>query len=80
MTLQPRERRMLMLLPAAGVVALVIYLWGSNDTPKVVGPSVSNAAMAEKRLARLREVGATVPAKEEILKKVWPNWQIARRV
>ena len=71
MTLQPRERRMLMLLPVAGVIALVIYLWGpSNNASKVVGPSASNAAVAEKRLARLRETSATVPAKEEILKKV----------
>jgi type II secretory pathway component PulM len=70
MTLQPRERKMLMLLPVGVVVFLALYFWGSDDTPKVVAPSLSTAATAEKRLAHLREVAATVPAKEEIFKKV----------
>ena len=70
MTLQPRERRLLMVLPVALVVFGVIYFWSSEDAPKVVAPSVSSAATAEKRLAHLREVAATVPGKELILKKV----------
>jgi hypothetical protein len=69
MTLQPRERRALMLLPVAVAIFLVSYFWNSSDTP-VAAPTSSTAAIAEKRLARLREVAATVPAKEEILKKV----------
>jgi hypothetical protein len=71
MTLQPRERGLLMVLPVAVIVFLAIYFWNSSsDAPKVVAPTASTAATAEKRLAHLREVAATVPAKEEILKKV----------
>jgi hypothetical protein len=70
MTLQPRERKMLMVLPVCVGAFLVFYFWGSNDAPPVVAPASSNAATAEKRLAHLREVAATVPAKEAILKKV----------
>jgi hypothetical protein len=69
MTLQPRERRALMLLPVAVAIFLVSYFWNSSDTP-VAAPTSSTAAIAEKRLARLREIASTVPAKEEILKKV----------
>jgi hypothetical protein len=70
MTLQPRERRLVMVLPVALVVFGVIYFWGSDAAPRVVAPTVSSAATAEKRLAHLREVAATVPGKEVILKKV----------
>lgn len=70
MTLQPRERRLLMALPVALLVFGVIYYWGSDDAPKVVAPTVSSSATSEKRLTHLREVAATVPAKEAILKKV----------
>ncbi len=70
MTLQPRERVLLMVLPVALALFLVIYFWGSNDGPPVVAPTSSNAANAEKRLARLREAAATVPGKEQILRKV----------
>jgi hypothetical protein len=71
MTLQPRERGLLMVLPVAVVLFLAIYFWNSSsDAPTVVAPSKSTAATAEKRLAHLREVAATVRPKEEILKKV----------
>lgn len=70
MNLQPRERRLLMVLPAAVAIFLVLYFRDSSDAPAVVAPSVSSAASAEKRLAHLREVAATVPAKEAILKRV----------
>ena len=73
MNITPRERRTL----AWGAVSLVLtgiaYLWqngsGGGSTAAVVAPTDS-IALAEKRLARLRDTAATVPQKEEILKGV----------
>ena len=71
MTLSPRDRRALALLAAAAVIAVVVYRFGlPSATPAVVGPSGDPVTLAEKRLARLRDVAATVPAKEQILKQV----------
>jgi Type II secretion system (T2SS), protein M subtype b len=68
--LQPRERRALMLLPVGLVVWVILYFVTAQREPDVVAPTASTVAAAEKRLTRLREIAASVPAKEEILKKV----------
>jgi hypothetical protein len=72
MNITPRERRAL----AWGAVSLALtgiaYLWqggSGGGTAAVVAPTDS-IALAEKRLARLRDTAATVPRKEEILKGV----------
>jgi hypothetical protein len=73
MTLQPRDRRALAWLGVSALLSLVVYLWMS------LGPGSSEAAAPvasdsvptqEQRLARLRDIAATTPGKEEILKKV----------
>ena len=69
MTLQPRYKRALALIAAIEVVLLAYKYWPTGSTPVVVA-SMNSVAMAEKRLARLREVAATVPAKEEVAAKV----------
>ena len=69
MTLQPRERIFVAVLPVAAAAILAYAYWPENTAPKVPAASDSVPA-AEKRLARLRETAATVPAKLEILKQV----------
>ena len=70
MTLQERDKRALVLLGGAAVVAMAVYFWPSGDgSVKIVRPGDSVQA-EEKRLTRMRQLAATVPGKEEVLKKV----------
>lgn len=70
MTLTDRDKRAVLLL---GVVVVGVVAWlsfsGSGGSAKLVRPADSTA-LAEKRLNRLRQVAATLPAKEGILKQV----------
>ncbi len=70
MTLQRRDRRALALLAVAAIFGLAYRFWPADAGPAVVAPVGNPVTLAETRLARLRETAATVPAKEEILKKV----------
>ena len=78
MTLTPRERRSLAGLGVSLALSGIWALWQSNGTgtAAIVAPTDSTE-LAEKRLARLRDTAATVPAKEEILKGVAA--QLAKR-
>jgi hypothetical protein len=66
-----RDRRALMLMAAVVVVGLPLYLIVNRDTSGVAAPGVSRVdpQMAQQRLARLRQVAATVPAREAVLKQ-----------
>ena len=70
MTLQPRDRRALTWL---GVSAVLMLIWRfaipSSDSSGVVTPQDS-VDMAERRLAKLRRISATVPGKEALLTRV----------
>lgn len=71
MSVSPRERRF---LAGLGVSVAISGIWyfmqnSGGGTAAVVAPTDS-IALAEKRLARLRDTAATVPQKEEILKSV----------
>src|SRR5882724_1634600 len=70
MTLQPRDRRALAILAPMVILTLVYELWPSSGPAPVVAPAADSVALSERRLVRLREAAATVPGKEEILKKV----------
>ena len=64
-----RDRRALLL----GGVALVILLISvmSKRTPEVkVATAADTVEQAERKLAKMRQLAATVPGKEELLKKV----------
>lgn len=67
MNLSPRDRRALLLLSVAAIVALAIRLWPEGGTASAAAPA-QTVAQAEQRLARLREIAASVPAKEAVLK------------
>ena len=71
--LSERDRRALVVLVAGLVVSGVLYfVFPSNSgTANVVAHAVNqdNAALAQQRLARLRQIAATVPAREAVLKQ-----------
>ncbi len=72
MSVSPRERRFLAWLGVSVALSGIAYFWqssGSGGASAVVAPTDS-IALAEKRLARLRDTAATVPQKEDILKSV----------
>jgi len=69
--LEPREKIALMALGAALTVAAAVLayeFWPAGTAAAAVAPAQSVAQM-EQRLARVREIAATVPGKQEILKK-----------
>ncbi len=69
MTLTSRDKRALVLAPVGLVILGVSYYMTSDSTPTVVAPTVSTVDAAQKRLVHMKEVAATVPAKQDILKK-----------
>lgn len=70
MTLQKRDKRALVILGAAAVALIVWnYLLTRESTTPIVSAAGSIPA-AEKRLARLRQTAALLPAREETLKAV----------
>jgi hypothetical protein len=70
MTIATRDRRALLTLGVA-VAGVLAYLYWPDSAPSPVAVSAGESvAQAEQRLARMREMAATVPAKEAILKQV----------
>jgi len=71
--LSRRDRRALVVLGAGlAVAALLYYVFPSNSgTVSLAAASAKqdNGALAQQRLARLREIAATVPAREAVLKQ-----------
>ena len=71
MTLQPRDKRALVILGVALSAGAAYQFWPAGATPSLtVSADTTTVETAEIRLARMRQLAATVPAKEEILKKV----------
>ncbi len=70
MNMSTRDRRALAALSVAVVLGLIYRFWPADSAPAVVAPASGNLALTEKRLAKLRESAATVPAKEAIVKQV----------
>jgi hypothetical protein len=70
MNLSTRDRRAVLLLALGLMTVLVLRygVYGQRQT-SVVAASDS-VPLAEKRLARLRQVAATVPAKQSLAKKI----------
>jgi hypothetical protein len=66
-----RDRRALILLGAALAVYAVIYFVYPGGSATVPNSSTSSesAALAKQRLARLRQLATTVPAREAMLKQ-----------
>jgi hypothetical protein len=69
MTLSTREKRLLAVMGAVAIVVAISYSSSDSGTVKVVKASGS-AELTKKRLEKLREAAATVPAKEAVLRQV----------
>jgi hypothetical protein len=77
MTISDRDRRALVVLAAGLAVTAILYiLFPSNTgTTSVAAPSIArdinqdNVGLAQQRLVRLRQIAATVPAREATLKQ-----------
>ena len=70
-TLEPREKKAVAALAVAlglTVVVLAYEFWPANTAVADVSPQ--SVPQMEQRLARVREIAASVPGKQEILKKV----------
>jgi len=79
LNLQPRDRRALAMLAASALLAIGYRFWPESSAPGVVGPVGNPVSNAERRLARLRETAATVPAKEAIFKKISAELNVRER-
>ena len=76
MKLEKRDRRALLLFAAAAAVMLLMKL-STRSGPEVAEAATDSVEMAEKKLTRLRQLAATVPGKEALLKLA--NEQLAAR-
>ncbi|HEV2202445.1 MAG TPA: type II secretion system protein GspM [Bryobacteraceae bacterium] len=79
MNLSPRDRRALAGLAVAVILGLVYRFWPASTASTVVAPAADNVALAEKRLAKLRDTASTAPAKEAILKQVSSDLALRER-
>lgn len=70
MTLTPGGRRALAWTLVSGILSVIWAYWPHSSEPVVIAASTDSVSMAEKQLAKLREIAATVPQKQEILKQV----------
>lgn len=70
MNLSRRDKRALAALGAAVAFTLAVWFWPAPDGAAAVPAAVSDIPNTERRLTRLRQLAATVPAREESLKQV----------
>jgi hypothetical protein len=71
MTLDTRQRRGLAFLAMTLLLGVIMNrLFSDRTATEVVAPSTDTVAVAERRLAQLRDTAATVPSREENLKKI----------
>lgn len=70
MTLSKRDRRALAGLAAAVPLFLILRFATSEKSAPAVAGAFDSIGVSEKRLARVRQLAATVPGKEEVLKQV----------
>jgi hypothetical protein len=68
MKLEKRERALLLVAGALAVIVAVRFGVG-NSGPAVAEASVDSVETAEKKLIKLRQLAATVPGKEAVLKQ-----------
>src|SRR5205814_10495715 len=69
-TFGQRDRRALLLLCLAALSILVLRVTVFSDSQAKVVKAADSIPLAQKRLARLRQIAATVPGKEAVLKQV----------
>ena len=79
MSLTARDRRALVLLGAGLLTVIVLRFGVYGDRQAAVVAATNSIPLAEKRLARLRQVAATVPAKEALARKMNSEAELRER-
>ena len=73
MTISQRDRRALIVLTAAMVVMGVLYFASGNSSGNISAASSNasqnNIALAQQRLVRMRQIAATLPARQAAMKQ-----------
>jgi hypothetical protein len=78
-SLTTRDRRALIFL-GAGIVTLLVLRFGVyGERQNSVVAATDSIPLAEKRLARLRQLAASVPGKQTVLKSVTAEAQLRER-
>jgi hypothetical protein len=78
MKITPRDRRFLAWGGVSVLLYVIIQVWSSSGASEpVVVSSTNSVESAEKRLARLRDLAATIPGREAALKAV--QAEVAKR-
>jgi hypothetical protein len=78
-SLTTRDRRALIFL-GAGIVTLLVLRFGVyGERQNSVVAATDSIPLAEKRLARLRQLAASVPGKQAVLKSVTAEAQLRER-
>jgi hypothetical protein len=70
MKLQDREKKLLIGWAVVMTLGLGYWATSKDEGPAPVVQAVDNIPSAEKRLARLRQLAASVPGKQEVLEQV----------
>lgn len=69
MEMTTRDKRALLMLGGATILSLAVYFWPAGDAVAIVAPKADSIPNAERRLARLRDLAATVPARQAVLEE-----------
>jgi len=64
-TLQPREKKLLIIWPVAMAAFALYYFWPAGAA--AAAQRFTDIPIAEQRVARLRQVAASIPAREKVL-------------
>ncbi len=70
MNLSQRDRRAIYILLTSLIAGTVYEFWPDSAATPVAVSQTESVAQSEQRLARMRELAATVPAKESVLRQV----------
>jgi hypothetical protein len=70
MTISDRDRRALIILLAGLALAGILRFAFSNGSDATASAPSDNVGLAQQRLARLRQIASTVPAREAVIKQV----------
>ena len=69
MTITDRDRRALVLLGAAAVLAMLVRFLLPDSSVPAASVASDNVDMAQRRVARLRQIAGTVPVREAMMKQ-----------
>ena len=67
MSLQPREKRLLIAWPIAMALFATFYYWPASDAVATPEGRFTDIPTAEQRVARLRQLAASLPVREKVL-------------